>query len=193
MSGDEFKNFEAELERLKPKPPPGEFTRRLALAVLLLRREHRAMPRHLVQVFNLVYRRFSCFCRNSSGRFADYESAVPQIENLRYRSALRWLVSGAVVLSITIVFWFKHTATITNAEPPPVAQAHPELKADNVDIDRQLVGAFDAVAHLPGGEPVRFRCQEWMDEMVLRDSARGVVIEQRRPHLEIVPVSFETY
>jgi hypothetical protein len=56
-----------------------------------------------------------------------------------------------------------------------------------------LVAAFDAVARLPDGQPVRFRCREWSDGVVLRDSARGIVIEQRMPRLEVVPVSFETY
>jgi hypothetical protein len=71
--------------------------------------------------------------------------------------------------------------------------AQPTIKADAVEIDQQLVAAFDAVARLPDGQPIRFRCREWSDEVVLRDSARGIVIEQRMPRLEVVPVSFETY
>jgi hypothetical protein len=69
----------------------------------------------------------------------------------------------------------------------------PPLKADSVQIDEQLVGAFDAVGRLPSGEPVRFHCREWMDNVVLRDKTRGVVIEQRTPRVEVVPVRFETY
>jgi hypothetical protein len=69
----------------------------------------------------------------------------------------------------------------------------PTLKADRVEIDRQLVGAFDAVARLPSGEPIRFRCRQWMDQVVFRDSSRGVVVEKRSPRLEVVPVGFETY
>ena len=41
-------------------------------------------------------------------------------------------------------------------------------RADNVEIDQQLVAAFDAVARLPDGQPVRFRCREWADAVVLR-------------------------
>ncbi len=67
------------------------------------------------------------------------------------------------------------------------------LRPDTVEFDRQLVAAFDAVARLPGGEPVRFRCREWADAVVMRDSARGVQIEQRTPRLEIVPVRLEIY
>lgn len=67
------------------------------------------------------------------------------------------------------------------------------LKADSVQIDRQLVASFDAVARLPGGEPIRFRCREWVDEVVLQDKARGLVVEQRAPRLEVIPVRFETY
>jgi hypothetical protein len=49
------------------------------------------------------------------------------------------------------------------------------------------------VAHLPNGEPVRFLCREWRDEVILRDPARGIVIERQTPRLEVVPVRFETY
>jgi hypothetical protein len=67
------------------------------------------------------------------------------------------------------------------------------LKADDVQIDEQLVSTFDAVAPLPSGEPVRFRCRQWLDEVVLRDSKRGVEVTRRVPRVEVVPVSFETY
>ena len=67
------------------------------------------------------------------------------------------------------------------------------MKADNVEIVEQLVATFDAVAHLPDGAPVRFRCSEWFDDVVLRDSSRGILIQHRMPRLEVEPVSFETY
>jgi hypothetical protein len=67
------------------------------------------------------------------------------------------------------------------------------LRADNVEIDRQLVSAFEAVATLPDGEPVRIRCREWMDEVVLHDSKSGVAIRQRTPRFEVIPVRLETY
>jgi hypothetical protein len=62
-----------------------------------------------------------------------------------------------------------------------------------VQIDQALVWSFDAVARLPSGEPIRFRCREWMDQVVLSDRDRGVVFEQRAPRVEVVPVRFETY
>ena len=73
------------------------------------------------------------------------------------------------------------------------APAQTTLKADTVEIAREWVGSFDAVARMPGGEPVRFRCREWTDAVVWRDSAHGIVVEQRTPRLEVVPVSFDTY
>ena len=80
----------------------------------------------------------------------------------------------------------------TAARTRPVA-ARPALAADNVEIDRTLVAAYDAVARLPGGEPVRFRLNEWADDVILRDSARSVVVEQRTPRVEVVPVGFDVY
>jgi hypothetical protein len=77
--------------------------------------------------------------------------------------------------------------------PPRTARVEPTLKADEVVIDRKLLASFDTVANLPDGEPVRFRCREWVDAVTLRDSGRGVEVEQRTPRLEVVPVSFETY
>ena len=71
--------------------------------------------------------------------------------------------------------------------------ANPAMKADDVKIDQRLVSSFDAVARLPGGEPVRFRCENWMDQMVLKDSSKGWVVNNRQPRFEVVPVGFETY
>jgi hypothetical protein len=74
---------------------------------------------------------------------------------------------------------------------PTVSQS--PLKADDVQIARQFVGAFDAVAELPGGETVRFRCHEWTDQMTLRNAERGVEVVQSSPSFEVIPVGFETY
>ena len=67
------------------------------------------------------------------------------------------------------------------------------LKPDSIVISQQLVGNFDAVTRLPDGVPVRLQCQEWMDEVKLRDPTRGVWVEQRKPRLEIVRASYEIY
>ena len=69
----------------------------------------------------------------------------------------------------------------------------PLLKADDVKIDQRLVSSFDAVARLPGGEPVRFRLENWMDQVVLSDKSRGLVVEDRKPRLEVVAMGYETY
>jgi hypothetical protein len=67
------------------------------------------------------------------------------------------------------------------------------LKADDVQVDQELVSSYDVVARLPGGEPVRFRCQAWRDQWSVTDTNRGVEIVQQSPRVEVVPVRFETY
>ena len=106
---------------------------------------------------------------------------------------VRWLVPTTAVLLVTGFVWFKYSHPKTQHGRSLAVTVPPPLKADSVQIDEQLVGAFDAVGRLPSGEPVRFHCREWMDNVVLRDKTRGVVIEQRTPRVEVVPVRFETY
>lgn len=67
------------------------------------------------------------------------------------------------------------------------------IKANAVQVDHSLVASFDTVAQLPGGEPVRFHCREWEDDVVVHDDAHGVVISKSTPRIEMVPVRFETY
>ena len=67
------------------------------------------------------------------------------------------------------------------------------LAADEVEIGQTLVSSFDTIARLPDGRPVRVRCEEWVDELVLRNSARGLCVQEQRPRLEVFPVRFETY
>jgi len=69
----------------------------------------------------------------------------------------------------------------------------PGLQANAVHVDHSLVASFDAVAQLPGGEPVRFHCRQWQDDVVVHDDANGVTISRRTPRVEVVPVRFETY
>ncbi len=97
--------------------------------------------------------------------------------------------AGAAILALRL--WPASLARVGSATlaSPSAATFNP----DAVEIDRQLVASFDAVAELPGGEPVRFRCREWTDAVILRDPARGLEIERRIPRLEVVPVRFETY
>ena len=109
---------------------------------------------------------------------------------------LTWLAPAGAVAALCAGLYLKHqriTPPQKLGSPTATASSHPVLKADRVEIDRQLVADFHAVAKLPSGEPVRFRCEQWMDKVRWRDSAKGVVIEQTTPRLEIVPVRFETY
>jgi hypothetical protein len=105
-----------------------------------------------------------------------------------------WLAPAAVAATITGLLIQRSSGPVQPPSVPPVvASTKPMLKADDIEIDRQLVASFDTVAQMPDGEPVRFRFREWSDELIMRDSGRGVVIEQRTPRLEIVPVRFEVY
>lgn len=111
------------------------------------------------------------------------------------RLSLRWLFPAtavAVVLTVAVKVGLPPATHSSNPRSGLIA-AVPSLKANDVKIDQRLVSSFDAVARLPGGEPVRFRCENWMDQMVLKDSATGWVVNNRQPRFEVVPVGFETY
>ncbi len=132
------------------------------------------------------------------------ESALPQPplpEAVRQRPRvappawwlwLRWLAPASVA-GLVLLLVLAHGNRSKLGSSPIAAAESPPMKADQVEIDRKLLASFDAVASLPDGEPVRFRCREWVDAVTLRDSDRGVEITHRTPRLEVVPVSFETY
>ena len=130
---------------------------------------------------------------------AKLAAAIPQPSTLSpqpsWHLLLRWLVpaTAATALAAALLVWWSSNPGGQRRGRPAVALLQTASKADNIEIDRQLVAAFDAVARLPDGQPVRFRCREWADAVVLRDPARGLVIESRTPRLEVVPVSLETY
>ena len=115
-----------------------------------------------------------------------------QVWRLYWSSWVRWLAPlTAVAVALLVVVSQLNRAR--NSAPPVTAAPVPTLKADQVEIDRQLLGSFDAVANMPEGEPVRFRFQQWMDAVTVRDSVRGVEVVQRTPRIEVVPVSFASY
>jgi hypothetical protein len=163
MNDSDHELFEAELRRLKPAMPPEDFMARLA--------EAQPLP---------------CTERLLAQR---------QVQADVRRLLLRWLapIAAAAAVVTALLVWRLPSSGDKPSSRRAAASVDSALKADDVEIDRQLVTAFDAVARLPDGAPVRFRCFEWADEVVLRDSVRGVVVEQRTPRLEVVPVSFETY
>ena len=104
---------------------------------------------------------------------------------------LRWFAPAMTAATVAVVVWrWPRAATTSEMAQAPTRSA---LKPDHVQLDRRLVGAFDALAQLPGGEMVRFRCHEWTDQMVLRDAARGIEVVQSSPSFEVLPVRFETY
>jgi hypothetical protein len=66
-------------------------------------------------------------------------------------------------------------------------------QANDVEIAKELVSSVDMLATLPTGEPVRFQYQRWVDKVTLTDKSRGLVVEERTPRVEFIPVRFETY
>jgi hypothetical protein len=115
---------------------------------------------------------------------------------------LRWLTpaTAALVLAAAVMLWRRDAPTtgqqagaLLDAQYNGAGEIPPALKADDVRIDQELVSSFDAVARLPSGEPVRFRCQTWMDQVALSDNARGVFIENRSPRVQVFPIRFESY
>jgi hypothetical protein len=163
MNDREFELFEAQLRRLKPSRPPEQFLTRMVDAQTVLPAPRKAL--------------------SQPNRWAD-----------AWWWRLRWLAPVATTAVVVVLLLGRQSRVV---DPPQsksaIAPVQPALGADNVEIDRQLVAAYDAVAKMPTGESVRFRCQEWMDQVVLRDSVRGIVIEQRTPHFEAVPVNYDTY
>ena len=181
MSDRDHELFEAELRKLTPAPPPPELMARLH-GLVGAHREHEpersgvsAERRHLGGT------KSAALCRDAAAK-------------VRWR-LFRWLApaAAAAALIAALLFWQPSAPDRLAQVKPAAASLKIDPKPDDIEIDRQLVAAFDAVAQLPGGQPVRFRCREWADEVVLRDPARGIVIERRTPRLEIVPVCFETY
>ena len=160
---NELDPFEKELQRLKPARPPQEFMNRLTAAL-----ENLPQPK-----------------RRESHRSVGW---------LTWPSLVRWLAPAMAVAVVLVgLNWHVPGPAAKSPGQRSAPASSPMLKADNVEIDRRLIGAFDAVARMPGGEPVRFRCREWADNVVLRDSTRGITIERSTPRLEVIPVGLETY
>jgi hypothetical protein len=116
---------------------------------------------------------------------------------IKWDSIFRWFAPAiaAAAIAVLLLLHFHRTQSKTAPDPHPVASAStmPVLKADKVEIDRQFVTDFDAVTELPNGQPMRFRCEQWLDKVRVRDSAAGLMIERTTPRVEIVPVRFDTY
>jgi hypothetical protein len=204
MNGCDPELFEAELRKLTPARPPAELMARLV----------EARPVHVEQTAQAPN---GFGVRQSSGAFASADvtpqrqragalqdavapnhsarAAVSQPSTLNPQPLLwlllRWLAPAAAVaaLAAALLAWWPHE----KGELQRAKALASASKPDEVEIDRQLVALFDTVAQLPSGQPVRFRCRQWSDEVVFRDPAGGLVVERRTPRLEVVPVRLEVY
>ena len=172
----ELMRFESEMSKLKAAPVPEELKSRL----LALRPQRQP-------------------------------SVVPSIESasgpLAWRQFLRWLIPAAAmgIVALVVALQWHPTETLRNRVPGNLATSAPNQgsvsgvvpkqarEPEELEIGQTWVTTFDAVAELPTGEPVRFRCREWTDTTVFRDRARGLIVERSTPRLEVVPISFETY
>jgi hypothetical protein len=178
MNDNELERFEAELRSAGPARPPAEFLQRLKSEVPALVAERRAQTALAAPPVRAEVPVAPETARASEAGV--WPSWLPLV--------LRWLAPAVAVLVVGVIVW---RANLPAGRRPQTASA--PVRADDVQIDQQLVSTFDTVATLPSGEPVRFRCREWMDEVVLRDSRRGVEVARRVPRVEVVPVRFETY
>lgn len=104
----------------------------------------------------------------------------------------RWVLAGGTgaLAALALVCVKGH---LDGSRIPNASAASTGMQPNLVRVDHSLVSSFDAVAELPDGEPVRFRCRKWMDAVQMQDAARGLVIEQTTPRVEVVAVRFETY
>ena len=178
MNHEELARFEAELRGTAPAAPPAGFLQRLTSEVPTLVAERRMQAAPATQP-----PRPETPVAPAAVQAAE---ASPWPFGLRF--VLRLLVPATALLAVGTILWRAHLPA-----PRPAQTASAPVRADDVQIDQQLVSTFDTVATLPNGEPVRFRCREWMDEVVLRDTRLGVEVARRVPRVEVVPVRFETY
>lgn len=165
MTDQEQKQFEAALRRTRPVKLPGELRSRL-LAAAPPRKARSAPP-------------------------------WPALAVLGWLRVLRLALPAAAAAALAVVVvWrggLRSKPNTTNPKDHSAVVATAPLKADDVQIDQELVSSFDTLARLPGGEPVRFRCNQWLDQVTLSNKAQGLVVQERTPRLEILTVGFETY
>lgn len=171
MTDPELENFERQLRRTRPARLPEDFSARLRAAE-----------------------------PEAKAGAASAPGGPPTRNFLRtLQRSLRWLIPATAAAALVMVAghgsrpFANRPASFAAGSKTGIRAAGPLLRADDVKIDQRLVSSFDAVARLPGGEPVRFRCENWMDQTVVSDKSRGLVVENSRPRFEVVPVGFETY
>src|SRR6185436_2215624 len=94
-----------------------------------------------------------------------HQKTTRSVQRFNFVRLLRWLAPLTAAAAIAALFFIKFSSDSSIKSQNAVIPIKPEqaMKADNVEIVEQLVATFDAVAHLPDGAPVRFRCSEWFD------------------------------
>ncbi len=118
-------------------------------------------------------------------------NARPARPRMTWADVLNWFVPATAVGALVIGGFV--LLTLRAPQTPGSLTTAASAPHESVEIDRQLLVSYDAIAELATGEPVRFHCREWDEKVVVRDPARGIAIERRIPRLEVTPVSFETY
>jgi hypothetical protein len=171
----ELHRFESDLRRIPPAPAPEQLVNRL-LANRPRRAEAPAPIRPVPTFFS-------------------------------WSRLLGWLVPATAV-GLVLFISLRHSESLRDEHPTAVQQAPTNLagaptashrpqadaaEGDELEIGRTWIATYDAVAELPNGEPIRFRCREWADTTLFRDKARGIAVERSTPRLEITPIRFETY
>jgi len=197
MNEQELEKFSQELQRIRPAAPPRDFVARLTAELeqscpSAANRAGMERKARTGLVSGLLNKCVSALAlreglRNRTPRVRR-QSTVALTLFQHYRWLSKALAATACLGLAAVVTWRTHDSPNSGL----TATAAP-LKADDVQIDHELVSSFDTIARLPSGEPVRFRCQKWVDQTVISDKARGLTIERRTPRVEVVPVRFETY
>jgi hypothetical protein len=163
VNEQEQEKFEAELRRIQPAPLPKDLIARLQAAKPVTEPPQSIRPR-------------------------------PLADEAFWPGLLRWLVPALALTAVALVIWHVKFGSLDSADNKSALPAMAYgMKADGVQVDQELVSSYDVVAKLPSGEPVRFRCKKWKDDLLVTDNSRGIEIEQSSPRVEVVPVRVETY
>jgi hypothetical protein len=179
MNDPEMTAWENELKRLKPAEPPASLLARLESLPQAASRDARQAQ----------------------------ETTAPRVGSLSLAAAVwRWVLWGtpaaaAVVAGLVAIGRFQHPSVPAAPDLVSATNGGPEVPTgvaqgsgeDALEIDRHFLASYEAVAELPEGGPVLFRCNQWEDRVIFRDPERGISIERRTPRLEVVPVRFESY
>jgi hypothetical protein len=127
------------------------------------------------------------------GTHAEQQTSFrPATEWTHWWRLVRWLAPALAAVAVAFLIGRGHFSSEGRPANKPLVAAT-GMKADDVQVDHELVSSFDVVATLPGGQPVRFHCRKWQDQLLVTDKSSGVEIQQNSPRIEVMPVRFETY